>query len=724
MLDRPVHPKGITIFTMVMSAFFVFITLSLMFYMFSLYTTVWSSAYEDIQEKHGLLAHSISKHLTSYLDKHRAAISLLSLQVSHLQNKQQIQHSLLHFLDTHPNFKAITILKVADNGKLTVVDGAYIDDSDRVVRRPRVENYSLPEVENLFDLNPAQRVSGIRKVPFSADPVLLIRGTTRVHGNWLALGELKTQPIVDFCDEIKLGKHGYCAVIDHRGRVVTHPDATWVKERKDVSNWDIFKKARQSTFGVTEFFSPVFNEMMISGYSSVDEFDWVVILPQPKSEVKAYSLQVVYQQLPWAFIVIGISIFYAIFFSKWISAPINRLAQHATQLRTKKELAPLPAISNHSPRELHQLYTTLNELISWLLESKVQITTVVEHSPIVLFNCSMDGQINFATGQRINLLGVTSDDIVGKNIQTIMGTQVSLKDILETLTEKREWTGTITINNSVFEIWATYIEENQNIIFICTDISDGLLAAESEDFLKENRGLLQRCLNAEEIERRRITFELHDLLGQDLTATRNYSVLIQALVNGELKKLPDHTSRRERDDGITNAAQSITKITTELQTIVRSMLKRLWPESLEELGLPIAIQEMVDDYCKQLPLINFNYWHTSTPFKRNRDRDIYLYRIAQEALTNIVRHAEASKVDIELNIEILQGSEKYITLSISDNGIGFDTKVNAMGYGLLGMRERTIAVNGTFELVSKKGKGTTITVSIPLNLSSKYSRLN
>ena len=234
-----------------------------------------------------------------------------------------------------------------------------------------------------------------------------------------------------------------------------------------------------------------------------------------------------------------------------------------------------------------------------------------------------------------------------------------------------------------------------------------LVAEVLERSQKENRFLTQRSLAIQEDERRNLAYELHDELGQSITAIKAVAVSIgQQSSSGR--------------GSIADSAGAIIKVSNHMYDVARNMMRRLRPPVLDELGLITALQDMIDDW-------NTRHQDTFCCFSfagelNNLDEktSINLYRIVQESLTNIAKHAHAGNVDIKIsmlnshkNPEV--SSEKNVELTIQDDGSGFDVKMTQRGLGLLGMRERTEALNGLFNLISDSGHGVRIRIMIPVN---------
>lgn len=210
----------------------------------------------------------------------------------------------------------------------------------------------------------------------------------------------------------------------------------------------------------------------------------------------------------------------------------------------------------------------------------------------------------------------------------------------------------------------------------------------------ENERLTRQAMSVQEQERRFLAQELHDSLGQAVSAIKAMAVSIANRTRGT-------------QPIIAESAGNIEKISDDAYKSVRNLMAWLRPAVLDELGLMLALQQMVDDW---------NVHHEDTFCSLRMDTDlselkeqqqIQVYRIVQEALTNVAKHAEAGRVSI-----VFSGQE-IITLIISDDGKGFDSARVRMGIGLSNLRDRANLLRGSFNVSSKRGKGTTLHIEFP-----------
>lgn len=213
--------------------------------------------------------------------------------------------------------------------------------------------------------------------------------------------------------------------------------------------------------------------------------------------------------------------------------------------------------------------------------------------------------------------------------------------------------------------------------------------------------LSAELIEAQENERKNLARELHDELGQQLTTLRLDLHYLNALL---------------RDDQAKEAWRTVSDGVGIMTESVRSMSGSLRPPTLDHIGLEASIRQLLHTNFSQSGT-EYVFEYAGLPVRLPAQTEITVYRIVQEAVTNIVRHAAASRVIVEMN-----GGENAseIELVIRDNGRGFDTTFpsasakHRITYGLTGMRERVNLMNGTIVVVTEVGKGTRITATLPL----------
>ena len=204
---------------------------------------------------------------------------------------------------------------------------------------------------------------------------------------------------------------------------------------------------------------------------------------------------------------------------------------------------------------------------------------------------------------------------------------------------------------------------------------------------------LRRVVEAQELERRRLARELHDQTGQELT-----SVLLG------LKALEDAPEPEARAQALGNVRGQV------LETLhaVRRLATELRPKALDDYGLVPAVKRLAESFVEQTGL-TLDVEARLGGLRFPSDVETALYRMVQEALTNIVKHAQARHASI-----VLSGGHGAITVLIEDDGRGFDVAVAREGMGLDGMRERLGLIGGKLTIESRLGGGTTLVAKVPL----------
>ena len=205
----------------------------------------------------------------------------------------------------------------------------------------------------------------------------------------------------------------------------------------------------------------------------------------------------------------------------------------------------------------------------------------------------------------------------------------------------------------------------------------------------------------EEDDRRRVARELHDDIGQRLALLADDADRLRH----ELK-LSDEGNRRRLDRLVDQAR--------ELSQDLRRVSHALHPAILEDLGLVPAIRSLADDFSDRTGL-PVQLDHFNIPRDLPGEPAIALYRITQEALRNIAKHAGDTAVKINIKI-----SRDEMVLTISDTGHGFDMSTTQAGLGLTSMRERAEQTGGSFKITSAPDKGTTVTARAPIGIGKPY----
>jgi PAS domain S-box-containing protein len=222
-------------------------------------------------------------------------------------------------------------------------------------------------------------------------------------------------------------------------------------------------------------------------------------------------------------------------------------------------------------------------------------------------------------------------------------------------------------------------------------------AKELKEANHQLRFLSRRLFEVQEEERRHLARELHDEVGQALTAAK---INLQAAM-------------KESDGAKSKRIDETAAILEKLLGQVRQISLDLRPSTLDDLGLVPALRSLLDQQGRRASVaVRFSV--KDVPENLNPEIQTTCFRIAQEAITNAVRHANATRIDVDLGRE-----NGNLRLQVRDNGRGFDvdsTQAQAAGLGLIGIKERAALVDAQAKVVSSPNNGTTIEVSLPLTL--------
>jgi two-component system, NarL family, sensor histidine kinase UhpB len=242
---------------------------------------------------------------------------------------------------------------------------------------------------------------------------------------------------------------------------------------------------------------------------------------------------------------------------------------------------------------------------------------------------------------------------------------------------------------------------------ICTRLNH--LAATLGEAVEEKRRLAERAVSLQDLEREEIARELHDEFGPYLFTLRVHAGALMRLAN---VPPPD-------PDGIRKHVSAILEQVNELQQFTRRILEKLRPVGLAELGLREALGALQRLWNESHPDVEIETTISHALGETGETADLTIYRIVQESLTNVFRHAKATEVNVSIEPAErpagVQGTRDYALVRVRDNGRGLKPD-QKFGFGLTGMRERILALGGTLTVASGEG-GVTIEAMVPTTVS-------
>jgi PAS domain S-box-containing protein len=346
-----------------------------------------------------------------------------------------------------------------------------------------------------------------------------------------------------------------------------------------------------------------------------------------------------------------------------------------------------------------------------LRESEEKYRDLYDHAPDMYHSVDGSGIIIDCNETEARMLGYSKDEIIGKPItnfwtadsirlheEAFPSIKAEKKDRVIEREFIRKDGSTFLTSLHVF----TEIDRNNNFIRTKTIARDITESKHMENELKnsreELRNLSAHLQSVREEERRLIASEIHDELGQVLTTLKLDLSRLKTKLSKENNLLA--ASAQSMSDLVDKTIESVQRISSELR-----------PGVLDHLGLSDAIEWLAGEVCsrKELP-----YDITIIPedISLDQNRSIAVFRIFQEALTNVVRHAQATMVEVTLT-----KGNSGLALVVKDNGVGIPAEklLDHNSYGLIGIRERARYLGGDVVISGSPGNGTSVVVNIPLN---------
>lgn len=291
--------------------------------------------------------------------------------------------------------------------------------------------------------------------------------------------------------------------------------------------------------------------------------------------------------------------------------------------------------------------------------------------------------------------------VLGTAVCALLAVRFDLSERFLALTHAEEWAQLdevpqILLVLAVFLSWFSWrrLSEARQEIALRAAAEQRL-----EDALQEIRRLGSRHTDIQEEERRSLAREIHDELGQYLVALR----LAAAATDR------DADAARELRD----LKAAIIRHVDHMHASVREILARLRPAGLDELGLAVALDNLVQGWRDRLCTVDILLDTDALPLALPEEHSLALYRLAQECLVNLSRHAQAGRATLQLRHVPGESGTACIEFTARDDGRGCDPQGLRQGYGLAGMRERVEALGGSFAIDAAPGHGFVVRARIP-----------
>jgi PAS domain S-box-containing protein len=396
----------------------------------------------------------------------------------------------------------------------------------------------------------------------------------------------------------------------------------------------------------------------------------------------------------------------------WFLRPLQRLLSALDGFERGDLHLRLPRFSLKEMDTLGQSFNRMGQALEESTADNQRLAMLVKQSGDAILSTDRAGKITYCNTTAERLFAQNSSQLIGKALVEL-GFNQNGAEIVTLLENCRPVENLETeLVNAQQEQLALLMStvplqdnENKVIGLICTlrDITEHKQAEHARLQLRETRLLAKHMDEVQEAERRHLARELHDELGQCLTAIKTDAVLIR-------------NRTQDTEPKIFNSAQAIIDTASHIYDVVHNMITRLRPSPLDDLGLVATLEEAISSWQQRETDIRFGLTVSGELDQLNEAMNMTVFRVVQEAITNAVRHAEAEHIGVTVKNELDEENVQQLHIIVQDDGKGMLVKDlhSDVDFGLLGMRERAQSLGGNFDLESSPGKGVKIHVSIPI----------
>ncbi|MBU0908158.1 MAG: PAS domain S-box protein [Proteobacteria bacterium] len=399
----------------------------------------------------------------------------------------------------------------------------------------------------------------------------------------------------------------------------------------------------------------------------------------------------------------------------FIAAPIKKITDATGKVAAGDLITRLTIRRNDEIGALANSFNEMTENLQKTTISRDYVDNIIGSMNDTLVVLDRDSRISSVNKATCELLGYEADELIGRDIHKIL----PLEEIFFSESGFRQ----VLAGEKIINLEIDYLAKDdtsvpmlfsaavlkdkeggiEGVVGIARDITERRKAEEAlRQSEKELRFLSAQILTAQEKERRRLSVELHDELGQSLMVLK-------------LKVRAIQRTWGDAETGLKKECDAVINYINEVTENVRRLSRDLSPSILEDLGLTIAVRRLVESSGK-LYNITCSLDMTELDGLFSRDQKITVYRIVQECLTNIAKHSKASHVAVTLRRQ-----KDSFFFRVEDDGQGFDVQDAygrdhaKYGLGLSAMNERVRMLGGSLDVWSRQGTGTRISFTLPLN---------
>ena len=393
---------------------------------------------------------------------------------------------------------------------------------------------------------------------------------------------------------------------------------------------------------------------------------------------------------------------------QWLR-PINKMLEAIDKLGKGGLDARLPHFNVPEFRSIALNFNAMGSSLQKTMFENKRLGLIAEQTAdaVIIHDEAMN--ISFWNNSAERIFGYKKSEVMGKPASLIVPTSL-IKELDKNLILMKN-------NKLIYDFKTKRIAKNRKLIDVSIsasplidpktkkligdivsmrDISERILAQKSRDELEQNRKLTTLIQGHIEDERRSLARELHDELGQYVSAIKIFAQNINNKSGG--------------NKDIKMSASSVTSAANQIYDGMHNIIRKLRPSALDNLGLSETIKDAVSSWQKQHKNLKFLLKIKGEINNLGEVININIYRIIQESMSNALKHSKASEIKIDLSL-----LKQSLKLEFSDNGVGFDKKIlkNSKQFGLIGIKERVQSLKGTFRLETSPSKGTRLIILIP-----------
>jgi len=416
------------------------------------------------------------------------------------------------------------------------------------------------------------------------------------------------------------------------------------------------------------------------------------------------------------FVFVGLLLYWGV---DWLIRPLERLLTALSGFERGDLHLRLPCFALDEMNQISQTFNRVGLALELSTEENRRLAVLVKQSGDAILSLDHTGHITFCNPAAEKLFKDQTPLLLGEELANL-GFLEQRNEIarilencetvenLETAIPKASGEITSLLFSSVPLLDSDLVV--RGVICTLRDVTEHKHAEKAKLQLRETRLLTKHMGDVQENERRHLARELHDELGQCLTAIKTDAVLIR-------------NRTQETEPKVYASAQAIIDVASHIYDVVHNMITRLRPSPMDDLGLIPTIEGSIEAWRQRQPGIKFELILAGNLEGFNESINMTIFRVIQESITNAVRHANATKIIVSVANEFnMTTLKQQLVIEVSDDGKGMEVQDfhSDVDFGLLGMRERAHSMGGTFELTSSLGKGVTIQITIPLEEEKSY----